>query len=166
VIIAGFGGAALGELSINWLYMSTDYKLTWWMNLSIIAGASVAMILCALFWPDHTIIVATSWLGSYQFFKGIGIFFGSFPYQMAGGRTTWWIYFGLLQMSFVAGLTVQFWLRSVLIKKMMEEQGLLSDAQIQNEDNSDLKIGMCAKGYGYDLRRGKYKDRDAKGLVR
>lgn len=165
MIIAGFGGAALGELSINLLYMSTDHKLTWWMNLSVIAGASAAMILCALFWPDHTIIVATSWLGSYQFFKGIGTLFGTFPYQMAGGRATWWIYFGLAQISFVAGLTVQFWLRSVLIKKMMEEQGLLSDVQIQNEDHSHLKIGMCAKGYGYDLRRRKYKDRDAKGLV-
>jgi hypothetical protein len=136
------------------------------MNLSVIAGASAAMILCALFWPDHTIIVATSFLGSYQFFRGIGILFGTFPYQMAGGRTTWWIYFGLSQMSFVAGLTVQFWLRSVLIKKMLEEQGNLSDVQIQNEDHSDLKIGMFAKGYGYDLRRRKYKERDAKGMVR
>lgn len=166
VIVAGFGGAALGELAINVFYMMSDHKLTWWVNLAVIGGASVTMILCALFWPDHTIIVATSFLGSYQFFKSLGIFFGTFPYQMAGGRTTWWVYFGLAQMSFVAGLTVQFWLKSVLIKRMMEEQGLLSDVQIRNEDHSDLKFGMYAKGYGYDFRGSKYKDKDVKNLVR
>lgn len=155
----------MAEIVINFIGMVFHVNLVWYYDLSLAGGISGTMLACALLWPDHSIIFATSYLGSYQFFTGIGVLCGTFPYKMSGGPAVWWVCFGLLIALFLSALVTQFWLRSRDIEAMLEAQGLLGEIELQNEDHRNLKIGMAAKGYGYDLRDTKYKNKDAKGVL-
>ena len=143
-LVGGIGGVLLGQFLFS-LFGSLIPWNSILVNILFVIICVIGAILLALWINDIIVILATSFIGSYAFIRGLSLFFGYFPSEFTimdlknrgeddqiAELITWRVYMYLSAMVICTGLSIY---AQFVIKKKFPNEDLEPDDPLMGESS-------------------------------